>query len=498
MQADDILFERNPNPMWIYAIDTLRFLAINEAAVEKYGYTKEQFLQMTLRDVRPEDAVKAMEQKVAEVAEHSLSSKSLWTHRNSAGDLFHVRVSSGAIEYAGVPARLVVVTDIEDLFRQQERIEQLNHELSLYIGFSEERFSKVFQHSAIGMCIVSDEGRFLKVNEALSNMLGYSETELMNRSFQELTYAEDLKKDLDLFEQMKAGGLETYQIEKRFLHKNGSLVWTVLTVSVSRNAPAPPSFVSQLVDITAIKKKEDELSDSLKIISEQNNRLFNFANIVSHNLRAYSNHFQLLLEMLGKQEDQAKREVLLARIRRISGQLSETVGHLADVVSIHNTEQKAIHPLSLRSYINKTIEVLEAQIEESSAIIDVDVDDDVMINYNPAYLESVLLNLISNAIKYRRPETLSHIDVSFYRDDENQAVLQVKDNGMGIDLSQYEARLFNMYETFHGNSDARGIGLFITKNQVEAMGGQIKVESEVNSGTVFKILLHEEETEHKF
>jgi signal transduction histidine kinase len=72
-------------------------------------------------------------------------------------------------------------------------------------------------------------------------------------------------------------------------------------------------------------------------------------------------------------------------------------------------------------------------------------------------------------------------------------VLQVSDNGLGIDLSQYENRLFNMYETFHGNSDARGIGLFITRNQVEAMGGKIEVESKVNNGTVFKILLNEKE-----
>jgi signal transduction histidine kinase len=110
------------------------------------------------------------------------------------------------------------------------------------------------------------------------------------------------------------------------------------------------------------------------------------------------------------------------------------------------------------------------------------------IEYNPAYIESILFNFLSNAIKYGKPgrKTVINIDCS---DHNGHLVLQIADNGLGMDLQKIGEDLFGMYKTFHRNSDAKGIGLFITKNQVEAMGGKIEVESEVDKGTTFKIYL---------
>jgi signal transduction histidine kinase len=101
-------------------------------------------------------------------------------------------------------------------------------------------------------------------------------------------------------------------------------------------------------------------------------------------------------------------------------------------------------------------------------------------------LESILLNFLSNSIKYASPERLPIIN--FNTIQKNNAIeLSISDNGIGIDISKYHDRLFGMYKTFHGNKDARGIGLFITKNQIDAMGGKVEVFSEVNVGTTFKI-----------
>jgi signal transduction histidine kinase len=104
----------------------------------------------------------------------------------------------------------------------------------------------------------------------------------------------------------------------------------------------------------------------------------------------------------------------------------------------------------------------------------------------PAYLDSILLNLITNAIKYRSPERQPVIELSTETEGE-YLVLLVKDNGLGLDLQKFKDKLFGMYKTFHNNPNSRGIGLFITKNQIEAMNGKVEVESQVNVGTTFKI-----------
>jgi signal transduction histidine kinase len=104
----------------------------------------------------------------------------------------------------------------------------------------------------------------------------------------------------------------------------------------------------------------------------------------------------------------------------------------------------------------------------------------------PAYLESILLNLVTNGIKYKHPKRVPHIIIKTFFEG-NHTCLVISDNGLGIDLDQYGSRLFKMNETFHNNADARGIGLYITKNQIEKMGGCIEVKSEVDKGTTFKI-----------
>ena len=112
--------------------------------------------------------------------------------------------------------------------------------------------------------------------------------------------------------------------------------------------------------------------------------------------------------------------------------------------------------------------------------------DNIQLKVVPAYLDSILLNFITNSIKYKSPDKKSFIKFSASKEDKDVMFL-VEDNGRGIDLKRHGGKMFGMYKTFHGNKDAKGVGLFITKNQIEAMGGNIEVESEVGVGTKFTI-----------
>jgi signal transduction histidine kinase len=162
--------------------------------------------------------------------------------------------------------------------------------------------------------------------------------------------------------------------------------------------------------------------------------------------------------------------------------------HLNEVINIRTNIGLVSESLNLKQYIETVQKVLSEQINLKQVSISTMMPDDVMINYNPAYLESILYNIISNSIRYSHPDRKPIISIKWINNDENK-ILEITDNGVGIDLVKNADKIFGMYKTFTSNVDSKGIGLFITKNQIDAMGGNITVESEPNVGTTFKIYI---------
>ncbi|RCH56131.1 hypothetical protein DJ568_05130 [Mucilaginibacter hurinus] len=355
---------------------------------------------------------------------------------------------------------------------------------------SEDRFKGAFENSTIGMALVSPEGRWLKVNQKLVECLGYTQEELNEITFQEITYPNDLEADLQLLRKLLAGDIQNYQMEKRYFHKNGDVIWTLLSVSLVRDDEGNAlHYISHVQDITDKKLKEEQIKQTLDIVSQQNNRLLNFAYIVSHNLRTHAGNFQSLINLVNDPHTSPDERVeYLQLLENVSAQLNETILNLNDVVSIQTNTGLQKVKVNLNSYINKTINVLAAEIGRHNAIIYNKVDSSVEIDYHPAYLESILLNFLTNSIRYKCEHRAPEITIGYL--PEGQAgILSVCDNGRGIDMDKHGHNLFGMYKTFHGNTDAKGVGLFITKNQIEAMGGKIEVQSRVGEGTTFSVFI---------
>jgi len=176
---------------------------------------------------------------------------------------------------------------------------------------------------------------------------------------------------------------------------------------------------------------------------------------------------------------------LIASIKDISESLNSTIDHLNEVVTIQTqTDENKVEVCfeTTMGIIKKSIGRI---IRESNSEIHTDFEVSC-IQYIPAYLESILLNLITNSIKYKHPDRDPVVSIRTYK-EKGKVFLEVKDNGMGIDMDKFGKKLFGMYKTFHYNKDAVGIGLFITKNQIESLNGQIFADSEVSKGTTFKI-----------
>jgi signal transduction histidine kinase len=239
-------------------------------------------------------------------------------------------------------------------------------------------------------------------------------------------------------------------------------------------------------DITDLKQKELTLENSLRVIESQNTRLFNFANTVSHNLRSHASNLQLTAELLNSAESKEEETELKNGLSQISNQINTTINHLNEIVSIQTKARDTKTLVPFRETLVTVMHSLQDSIFNSEAEIFSDFSEVSSIEYIPAYLESIFINLITNAIKFKHPNRKPVIDVCTYKVGDD-LFLMVKDNGSGIDLQKYGNRIFNIYATFHSHEDSNGVGLFITKNQVEALQGTIDVESIVNVGTTFTI-----------
>ncbi len=239
-------------------------------------------------------------------------------------------------------------------------------------------------------------------------------------------------------------------------------------------------------DIDDEKIKTLSLQRTSDIIASQNSRLFNFAHIVSHNLKSHTSNLSLIVQLIEDVKSIDEKLELIDSIKDISDSLNTTIEHLNDVVTIQTKTDQNKVTVFFEKVLNGILKSIGHIITEENVTIRSDFSKVESIDYIPAYMESILLNLVTNAIKYKHEDRDAIIELETQIQDK-KVVLTVKDNGRGIDMVKFGSKLFGMYNTFHYNSDAVGIGLFITKNQIESLNGEIFAESEVGKGTTFKI-----------
>lgn len=350
---------------------------------------------------------------------------------------------------------------------------------------NEESFMGAFENSAIGMSLVDLNGQYMKVNGSICESLGYTPEELMALTFQEITHPEDLDKDLKLLNETLRNQRNSYQIDKRYFHKNGNLVYVILTVTAVKDLYGELShFISQIIDITPRIEADKKMVTLVDVTKGQNESLLNFAHIVSHNLRSHATNLSMLVNFLQKEEDDGEREHITNMLLSASESLNETVEHLNEVVQVKSNileKQKSVNLLHTLSIVERNINAL---LNKHRVVCNMDIPEAHHVRVVPAYLDSILLNLYTNAIKYKSPDRDLVLDISSQQSNED-IILKFRDNGQGIDLNRHRENMFGMYKTFHKHKQAKGIGLFITKNQIEAMQGSIDVFSEVDVGSTF-------------
>lgn len=250
-------------------------------------------------------------------------------------------------------------------------------------------------------------------------------------------------------------------------------------------------LVGIAMDISDLKQKEKELKKLISITSLQNKKLVNFAHIVSHNLRSHSANFSMLLDFLSTEKNEQERIKIVRMLTDASNKLMETLHNLNEIVAINTESTIDKKSVNLNEGINTVLGNLAGLLNRNKATVITEIPKNTHINVIPEYLESILFHIVSNAIKYKKPDIDPIIKFSLTY-IQNYTVLSIEDNGLGIDLKKFGNKLFGMYKTFHGNEDARGLGLYIVKNKIEAMEGKINAKSQIGVGTTFNLYFNEE------
>ncbi len=432
-----------------------------------------------MRKVHKDDIVRVLQSIAKSVKEVSKWDCEYRIHHPEKGERWVKGRATPELQDDGSILSPGFITDITDIKKVAEINERLRRQ-----------FQSVLNQIPNLIFVKNRQGRYIMANDSACEFFEIPREEFLGKTDLELGVDEDrarlfLEEDLKVIESQETRFIPEIETEKL----NGGTYWHQTIKLPFRQIDSREEAVLTIVtDITERKKKEEELDTTLDIITQQNQRLRNFAHIVSHNLRNHAGNISMLLSLYDPEESESEKEEILGFLETASERLNESISDLNEIVDQQQKMVEQLKEVNLKEYVEKIKQILITDILTNNVKFEEEIPDDLVFEYNSAYLESIVLNLISNAIKYRKPELPPSISLKAWKEDHS-FYLEVQDNGLGINLKRHGEKLFGMYKTFHGNENAKGIGLFITKNQVESMGGSIEVQSEPGLGTTFKIRL---------
>ncbi len=325
------------------------------------------------------------------------------------------------------------------------------------------------------------------VNPAFTKMTGFKAKEVIGKSASLLMGPKSDPNELGQLLRALQSLSECF-VEIICHKKNNEAYWANFSMIPIFNKDGDHThWISIQRDITDEKNQEKEKEQLIRELTQNNKDLKQFSYITSHNFRAPLSNLTGLLHLLEDIpiENDELREIIIG-FSKSTKLLNETIEDLVKVVIIKDNPSIQKENVRVIEVVENVLFQLNNQIKQYKPILSIDVDKSVTLQINKAYLESILLNLLSNALKYRSSDRVTEIVIRIAEIDA-QIQVEITDNGIGIDLQKNEDKIFGLYQRFHNCPDSKGLGLYLVKSQVEAMGGTISVTSAVDKGTTFNI-----------
>ena len=461
-----LLFESNPHAMWVYDRESLRFLAVNHAAIEQYGYTREEFLSMTLAQIRPPEDVPILQDVLARRS-GPLARPAVWRHQKKTGELMTVEIIAHQLDFSGRHAELVLAIDITE----RQLAEQALME-------SEDRYRDLVDNSHELMCTHDLEGRILSVNPWAARVLGYPSDALVGLYIREGLLPEYREQFDDYLKEISEKGfargimrVKTAKGETRFWEYNNTLRTQGVETPIVRGMAHDVTERRQAL----AREKEARLE------AETANRLKDeFLSTLSHELRtpltAIIGWIELLLDGDLDAEQQPKALEIVARNARFQAQLIDDLLEVSRIIT--GKLRVDFSPCELRPVIEAAIESIRPTAEAKAVRLDSLLDPGSALVYGDVdRLRQVIWNLLSNAVKFT-PKNGS-VSVKFLCTNSH-ALIAVSDSGEGI-KRDFLPRVFERFSQADGSSTrphgGLGLGLAIVRHLVEIHGGTVRAES---------------------
>ena len=325
------------------------------------------------------------------------------------------------------------------------------------------------------------------VNNAFCAMTGYKSKKVLSKPFNPFNTEELDSHEYEKFISAIAEKREC-QIETITKKKNKEEYWVRFSMIPIYNSDNELShWISIQKDVTEERKQEKEKEQLIRELTQNNKDLKQFSYITSHNLRAPLSNLIGLLNLI---EDIPINDSELSEIingfKKSTHLLNETINDLVKIIVIKDKISIQKENVTINEVVEHVFSQLKFQIEQSKPILKLNFDEADIIYTNKAYLESILINLLTNSIKYKSETKKLKISITIKKTN-NSTILKFKDNGIGIDLKRNSEHIFGLYQRFHDYPDSKGLGLYLVKSQIESLGGTIAIESEVNKGTEFTL-----------
>lgn len=458
------LFDSNPLPMWAYEKSTRKFLMVNDAAIQQFGYTLEDFLQMHTDDMKASNVG---------TQAHDINASFLTDlkYQTKSGVVMDVEINTHDIIVDGKQACLAVVHDVTERNKAREQLRQ-----------SEQKFRTISENFPNGAVAILDKdltilymaGKEFHVHDVNAD---YFEETIYTSHFD----TPEKEKVIEKLQRVFKGNNIVFEAS----HQCNS--YMISAVPLMERDGSINKIVLASQNITEQKRNEHEKELLIEELTQNNSDLRQFSYITSHNLRAPLSNLLGIIKLLDLSlVTDDTNSLLLKNFEECTLQLNDTVNDLINVLIIKNNVNAKKETLDMQEIFKRVFNSIQTTIDRSDVQLEVDFSEANEVQFNRTYLESILLNLLTNAVKYSSPKRQPVIKI-YTKNAPEGVKLFFSDNGLGIDLKRYKDRIFGLYQRFHDHADSKGLGLYIVNSQIRVMGGEIDIESEVDKGTTFII-----------
>jgi PAS domain S-box-containing protein len=340
-----------------------------------------------------------------------------------------------------------------------------------------------FNQSIDCLCIADYAGYFVEINPAFQQLLGYSEEELKSRPISEFIFDED-REETATNRKKLLNNVPLVHFENRYVCKSGELVWLHWT-----SIPLPEKSLVYAIakDVTYTKKLQQERKTHMTQLSKTNKQLRQLTYSTSHDLRSPLNNLMALVNIIDMNKiDNAETKEILGLIKLSATGLNDTLNNYLDTFKSNDVGMTISQSLHIGEVLKQVQRSISRLIAHSGASFNVDFSTFDTISFNKTCLESLFLNLITNSIKYAKPEIPPQISIKTAVKN-GKKTLSFTDNGRGIDMEKVGHLIFKLNERFHNEKDSKGVGLYLVHQMITDHGASIEVDSEVDRGTTFTI-----------